>query len=266
MSLRVVSLALFATAFANPSDKTARDTCNPCNPPGATASNPPSVGPDLKSLFVDVLASVKDIHFDKRWSDSVEPRDDVFCCAETLDCVKVQNLNIPMCYDKFTTNFAFSDRSYGSLTTGEYTQGDSEANLLTGQYSNGDKEGNIYAEDPEAKPNTATLSIPPQWTASGVGSAIPPTAIVGSATATAQASAQTTATSSGQSSDQTSATTGTGSEPSQSTGASSSTGDQSSVAESATPSHGAAAQSYPETGTSLVVSLLTALVYTLYDV
>lgn len=216
MSLRTISLAIIASALATPMENVARDTCNPCNPQGATGSTPPSIGPDLSSLYTDVLASVKDIHFKARSADSVGARDDSFCCAETLDCVNVQNLNIPMCYDKFTTNFAFADRSYGSLTTGNYTQGSSEANLFTGQYSKDGTEGNIYSEDPAAKPNTATLSIPPQWTATGVGSAIPPTEIVGSVSVPAQTSAQTTATGSAQTSGQASTTSDTAA--SQSTG------------------------------------------------
>jgi hypothetical protein len=122
-------------------------------------------------MYTDLLASVKDIKFQKR---NVGARDDGFCCRESLDCVNVQSLNIPMCYDKFTTNYAFSDGSYGSLTSGDFVQGGSQANLLTGEYTKeGGESGNLYAEDPSAKPNTATLSIPPQYTASGEGSAIP---------------------------------------------------------------------------------------------
>lgn len=192
MSLRLISLVFIASAVATPLGKVARDTCNLCNPSGATGSSPPSIGPDLSSLYTDVLASVKDIHFKARSANSIEVRDDGFCCAETLECVTVQNLDIPMCYDKFTTNFAFPDRSYGSLTTGNYIQGGAEANLFTGQYSKDGSEGNIYAKDPEAKPNTATLSIPPQWLGNGAGSAIAPTAIVGSVSQPAQTSAATT--------------------------------------------------------------------------
>lgn len=209
MSLRIISLAFIASALATPLEKVARDACNLCNPKGATGSNPPSIGPDLSPLYTDVLASVKDIYFRARSADSVETRDDDFCCADTLDCVNVRNLNIPMCYDRFTTNFAFVDRSYGSLTTGNYTQSGSEANLLTGQFSKDGTEGNIYSEDPEAKPNMATLSIPPQWTEPGVGSAIPPTAIIGIVSALPQTSTQTTTTASAQTSGQISATSGT---------------------------------------------------------
>ncbi|PSN64706.1 hypothetical protein BS50DRAFT_602287 [Corynespora cassiicola Philippines] len=174
MSLKLFSLALLAVANATPLEKVTREECKPCNPQGATGSTPPAVGPELKSLYVDVLASVKGISFKKRWDDSLEPRQGSFCCRETLDCVNVQNFNIPMCYDKFTTSFGFPGNAFGSLTTGNYTVGGDTANLINGQYTKaGGETGDIYAEDPSAKPNTATMSIPPQWTAAGVGSAIP---------------------------------------------------------------------------------------------
>ncbi|KAJ4303292.1 hypothetical protein N0V90_002185 [Kalmusia sp. IMI 367209] len=268
MSLRIVSLGFLASAIATPLNNVARNTCNPCNPQGASGSNPPSVGPDLKSLYLDILESVKDIHFEveKRWADPVDARDDVFCCQETLDCVKVQNLNIPMCYDKFTTNYAFPDRSYGSLTTGDYTQGEDKANLLTGQFTKDGSEGNIYSDDTSAKPNTATLSVPPQWTGSGVGSAIPPTAIASVApmttTASSQTSDQTTAAESAQSSGKPTATAA--SAASQPTGSTTATSVESSAAASASPSQGAAAQGRPAFYNSFAMSFFTAFMYTFY--
>jgi hypothetical protein len=175
MSPKSIFLGLLvACAHRAAADVVARDNCNPCNPQGATGTKPPPFGPDLKSLYTNMLVSVKDIHFRKRNADSIDARDDGFCCRESLDCVNVQSLNVPMCYDKFTTNYQFPDGSFGSLTTGDYTQGGSKANLLNGQYTkDGGESGNIYAEDVSAKPNTATLSIPPQYTAAGQGSAIP---------------------------------------------------------------------------------------------
>ncbi|CAO2654402.1 Nn.00g111350.m01.CDS01 [Neocucurbitaria sp. VM-36] len=174
MSLKFLSLALVAVVCASPFESLSKasgdEPCEPCQPQGATGTTPPAVGTDLSSLYLDVLTSVKDINFKKR---SVEPRAEGFCCRQSLNCVNVQNLNIPMCYDKFTTNFAFPDGSFGSLTTGDYSSGGASANLLTGNYTNGDKQGNIYANDEQAKPNTATLSIPPQYTGTGVGSAVP---------------------------------------------------------------------------------------------
>ncbi|KAF2639953.1 hypothetical protein P280DRAFT_23347 [Massarina eburnea CBS 473.64] len=177
MSTKIWILSLLATTIQATALGVvdARDVCNPCTPQGATGTTSPTVGSDLKSLYVDLLASVKDIHFRKRWLDEpLTPRAETFCCQESLDCVNVQNVNIPMCYDKFTTNYQFPDGSYGSLTTGDFTSGGSKANLLSGQYSkDGGETGNIYANDSSAKPNTSTLSIPPQWTSTGVGSAIP---------------------------------------------------------------------------------------------
>lgn len=175
MSLKVLTLTLAAAAYASPfvalSQGTNDDPLEPCQPQGASGLNPPSVGSSLSTLYTDVLGSVKDIHWKKR--SNVVVREDGFGCRKSLDCVNVQNLNIPMCYDKFTTNFAFADGSYGSLTTGEYTAGSASANLFTGDYSNGSDKGNIYANAPQDKPNTSTLSIPPQFTGTGVGGAVP---------------------------------------------------------------------------------------------
>jgi hypothetical protein len=80
-----------------------------------------------------------------------------------------------MCYDKFTTNFFLPDGSYGTVVGGSYTSSSgAHANLETGDYTlaNG-QTGNIYSDDPAAKPDTATLPMPSQFTASGVGSAVP---------------------------------------------------------------------------------------------
>jgi hypothetical protein len=135
--------------------------------------NPPAVGSDLSGLYNNILESVKGINFQKR-TPSMDTRATTgFCCPKSLNCVNVQSLNIPMCYDKFTTNFAFADKSFGSLTTGEYNSQGSTANLLTGNFSNPSGSGNIYANDSQAKPNTATLSVPPQYTGTGVGGAVP---------------------------------------------------------------------------------------------
>ncbi|KAJ4311140.1 hypothetical protein N0V94_008094 [Neodidymelliopsis sp. IMI 364377] len=175
MSLKFFALALAATAYAAPGSpfealeaKASNDNpCEPCQPSGATGNDPPAVGSDLSSLYVNVLNSVQGISFSKR---SLSDRaDSGFCCVASLDCVNVQSLNIPMCYDKFTTNFKFPDGSFGSLTTGDYNSNGQDINLLTGDYSG----GNIYAAAPQDKPNTSTLSVPAQYTGTGVGAAIP---------------------------------------------------------------------------------------------
>jgi hypothetical protein len=103
----LILLLLLATACASPLQKAARQECKPCNPQGATDTKPPLIGPQMDSLFIDVLQSVRDIRFNKRWADLLLARKNAFCCAENLDCVNVLNLNIPMCYDKFTTHYAF---------------------------------------------------------------------------------------------------------------------------------------------------------------
>jgi hypothetical protein len=174
MSLKFLALVLATIAYASPLESpnkaTNDDPCNPCQPKGATGVTPPTIGSDLSSLYTNVLGSVKDIKFQKR---SLASRDSGFCCRASLNCVNLQSFNIPMCYDKFTTNFAFADGSYGSLTTGEYNSGGNKANLISGDYTSSGQQGNIYTADPNAKPNTATLSIPPQYTGTGVGGAVP---------------------------------------------------------------------------------------------
>jgi hypothetical protein len=178
MSLKFFTLALAAVASASPLEPMAKatsdDPCEPCQPQGATSSSPPAVGSGISSLYTNVLASVKGISF-SNGKRSLEARDSGFCCRKSLNCVNVQSVNAPICYDKFTTNFIFPDGSYGSLTTGEYSSGGASVDLFSGNYTKGDEKGNIYSSDPSAKPNTATLSIPPQFTGTGVGGAIPVT-------------------------------------------------------------------------------------------
>jgi hypothetical protein len=58
-------------------------------------------------------------------------------------------------------------------------------NLLSGNYTRpDDSSGNIYSDDEAAKPNTATMGslMPTPWTSTGVGSAIPASALGGIAT------------------------------------------------------------------------------------
>jgi hypothetical protein len=170
MSRKFLYLALAALVYASPLESR-NNFCAPCRRQGATTSNPATIRTDLSSLYTNILRSVKDIRFQYR--SSAKARDQGLCCRETLDCVNVQSLNVPMCYDKFTTNFAFADGSYGSLTTGEYCSSGDSANLISGEFTASGQIGNIYAKSPGEKPNTATLSLPPQYTAAGIGSAIP---------------------------------------------------------------------------------------------
>lgn len=179
MSFKLFTLALAVVASASSFESmvkaTTDDPCEPCRPQGATGMTPPAVGSALSSLYTDLLSSVRGISFGNGKRSVAARADSSFCCRQSLNCVNVQNLNIPMCYDKFTTNFAFPDGSYGSLTTGEYSSDGSTVNLVSGDFTKGNEKGNIYSNNPSAKPNTATLSIPPQFTGTGVGSAIPVT-------------------------------------------------------------------------------------------
>jgi hypothetical protein len=75
--------------------------------------------------------------------------------------------------DKFTTNFYLPDGSYGTLHTGNYTSREGDhANFIDGSYTVSGKSGNLYSG---SGLNTASVTIPSQWTSSGVGTAIPAT-------------------------------------------------------------------------------------------
>jgi len=173
-------LTLLSTALAQTPARakvSRQEECLPCDPEGASDAGGPALEADLTSLYVDVLETVKDINFRKRSLYRNVPRlIEDFCCQSNLDCVTVVNYNLAICYDKFTTHYAFPDGSWGSLTDGTYTTSEGTADLINGNYTKTTGEtGDIYAAAPEDKPNTATLSIPPQWTATGVGPALQPT-------------------------------------------------------------------------------------------
>ena len=85
-----------------------------------------------------------------------------------------------MLQDNYTTNYYLPGGSYGQIVSGCYTASDgSTANLISGNYTLSDgTTGNIYGSPSSpSKPNTATLDIPTQYTASGSISAIPVTAL-----------------------------------------------------------------------------------------
>jgi hypothetical protein len=147
-----------------------------CAPPGATSTATPQIGDAaFQNLFVDIVQS--SLPPSKRsLSDRAVAS---LCCNALLSCLTITALGLPMCYDKFTTNFFLPDGSYGTVVNGSYTSATGDtANLETGAYTlaNG-QTGNIYSSDPAAKPNTATLPIPSQFTASGIGSAVPITGL-----------------------------------------------------------------------------------------
>ncbi|OJD32521.1 uncharacterized protein BKCO1_3700086 [Diplodia corticola] len=175
-----------------------------CNPSGASTDKLPPLGPELSGLYLSLLDSVQGINFkrDNNNNNSIHPRDTPsFCCATGTSCVLLSSYNIPFCYDKFTTNYVFPDGSSGTIATGAFSSssasgggGGGTANLISGAYAGGNK--NLYdPSDPDAaadRPDTATLSIPPQYTAAGVGSAIPLTALGATGSAVVVTAVETT--------------------------------------------------------------------------
>lgn len=221
-------LLLFAVALSTATcaalELAGRDTCKPdfvaCNPSSAKFTTTPDIGPDMSSLYTDLLDSVAGIHFLKRQPQERETVEDVpgalrsastkydkrsssvaLCCklrhgerpgvgqsgantapssgAQGTSCLFLHSHLLPFCYDKFTTNYFLPDGAHGTLHNGTFTSSTgTHANLLTGESTSADGEpGNIYSAAPGARPDTATLSVPPQWTATGVGSAIPATGL-----------------------------------------------------------------------------------------
>ena len=82
--------------------------------------------------------------------------------------------------DNYTTNYFLPGGSYGQIVSGNYTSPDgSTANLISGNYTlSGGAPGNIYGSNSSpSRPDTSTLGIPTQYTASGTGSAIPVTGL-----------------------------------------------------------------------------------------
>ncbi|KAI9892734.1 MAG: hypothetical protein M1814_001154 [Vezdaea aestivalis] len=193
MNAFVVLLSAFVlliaplTATAN-GDLFARSTCNTgymaCNPAGAVDTKTPLVGGSLSTLYTDILTTISGVKNPVKGK-----RDDLqeiarrlntralarpVCCAETTMCLLLHQFNVPVCYDRFTTNFFLPDGSYGSVITGSFTDSaGGSANLLDGSYKAKDgKQGNLYSDASTTPPNTGTLTLPTPYTAAGVGSAI----------------------------------------------------------------------------------------------
>lgn len=156
-----------------------------CAPEGSTTTSVPKIGDaTFRQLYINLIntdlpngASTR-----RTRSKGVQERGAgaSLCCQESTLCYNLNALSIPFCYDKFTTNYFLPDGSYGNIHFGSYTSstGD-EVNLISGDFiSNGTgSTGNIYTADESEKPNTATITAPSQFTASGIGSAIPATAL-----------------------------------------------------------------------------------------
>jgi hypothetical protein len=107
-----------ATTFIFAMRSQAGDSCASgftiCIPPGATSNSAPQIGtPAFQGLFEDILFSSLPSSI-KRDSYSGTAS---LCCRTSLSCVLMVNLNIPFCYDKFTTNYFLPDGSYGTVVS-----------------------------------------------------------------------------------------------------------------------------------------------------
>ncbi|RAL66855.1 hypothetical protein DID88_007637 [Monilinia fructigena] len=136
--------------LAVPSTLKSRGDCRQgytlCSPASATTANTPQIGDsDFANLFQDIVLS-------------------------SLPASK-RSLSPP----------SEANDSYGTVVGGSYTSSSgATANLETGDYTSKDgTTGNIYSGNEAAKPSTATLPMPSQFTASGVGSAIPASVLGG---------------------------------------------------------------------------------------
>ncbi|KAI4239257.1 MAG: hypothetical protein LQ349_000512 [Xanthoria aureola] len=167
-----------------------------CDPKGADATEPPAIGTDLSSLYTNLVTSVNGAN-NKLRRDLLQTRDELvtsleprasanLCCADGTQCLLLQGLSLPFCYDNYTTNYFLPGGSTGQIVSGSYSSGTGQANLIDGAYTLTDgTKGNIYgSEDSPSKPDTAALPIPTQYTASGSGSAIAATALGQVATVT----------------------------------------------------------------------------------
>ncbi|TVY51242.1 hypothetical protein LCER1_G006265 [Lachnellula cervina] len=177
----LVAFALFSFALPSLGAADCPTGLSLCSPPGATNLDIPQIGsPEFESLYTDLLHSPLPPPKRSRADEGTAS----LCCITSLSCLAMPTLALPFCYDKFTTNFYLPDTSFGTLSLGTYTSclGDF-SDLKTGDYTlkNGTK-GNIYSDNPSAKPDTSTLVLPTQFTSSGVGPAIPASALGGAMT------------------------------------------------------------------------------------
>ncbi|KAL8947022.1 MAG: hypothetical protein Q9222_006652 [Ikaeria aurantiellina] len=179
------------------------DNYSKCSPKGASSSDTPAVGTNLSPLYTDLLSSVNGGQNSKRelggahedFSPLLLPRASSasfgfgnnlvkteLTAVEGVDgtqCLLLQGLSLPFCYDNYTTNYFLPGGAHGQIVSGEFTSDSGQANLVSGDFTLSDgTKGNVYgSEDSPDKPNTSTLPIPTQYTASGSISAIAATAL-----------------------------------------------------------------------------------------
>lgn len=167
LSIPTIVLFLLAPVYA----AGCSDGYTVCAPPGATSSTVPKIGStEFQSLLSNLVGSSLPA-LKRATADGTAS----LCCLSSLSCLTLSNLAVPFCYDKFTTNYLLPDGSSGTVSSGAYSSSSGDqANLVTGDYTlAGGESGNIYAGNEAARPNTATLDLPPQFTGTGVGGAVP---------------------------------------------------------------------------------------------
>ncbi|KAL8655932.1 MAG: hypothetical protein Q9210_000570 [Variospora velana] len=173
------------------------DKYSKCAPRGAESTNIPTVGTDLAPLYTNLLTSIQDAGKTKRDFSDAEGKSSFLlesrqsssnlCCADGTLCLLLDGLNLPFCYDNYTTNYFLPGGTTGQIVSGNYNATDGQANLVRGDYTRFEDgtTGNIYgsADSPD-RPNTSTLPIPTQYTAAGSGTAIAASALGQVATVT----------------------------------------------------------------------------------
>ncbi|KAK0514313.1 hypothetical protein JMJ35_002930 [Cladonia borealis] len=124
-AILVVLLSFTHVSLCNNNFK-ARNVCNNdyslCDPKGASTSDEPPISSALSPLFIDILNTVdnnKDTKRDVvRSTDRLKPRllGGGLCCTDGTQCLLLQGLNFPFCYDNYTTNYYLPGGSYGQIT------------------------------------------------------------------------------------------------------------------------------------------------------
>jgi hypothetical protein len=108
--------ALMALLFASHSESeiSCASEFTVCAPTGATSETPPEIGtPAFEGLFEDIVLS--SLPASRQRSLAVSQAS--LCCVASLSCLLMVNLEIPFCYDRFTTDYFLPDGSYGTVVS-----------------------------------------------------------------------------------------------------------------------------------------------------
>lgn len=110
-SLFIATTALIVTSHGQDADSCTSGFTF-CAPVGATSETTPQIGsPAFQTLFVDIVLS--SLPSSSKRSSSSSSLSASLCCRSLLSCLLMVDLEIPFCYDKFTTDYYLPDGSYG---------------------------------------------------------------------------------------------------------------------------------------------------------